>query len=329
MFGNEKALHEETTYLKNEQIRQGKVRHNETVPINRLPVELFCIILGQLDRSELFAYESVCERWSYFVKAFVGQQLVISKRTQVRPRHWFYLNKRCPQHSIMARQDLNVELIENSFMFHLKQLKVCDRSDNEDRRSPFVGVQLINRLINLEVLEMTQLDAGECKPITIRLPNLKHLKISELFGSKVILNCPQLVSFKTESMKNRDDVYSLSISHLYLGEYDHHSSLRMLTNLQYLNVESFDFLNSTKEDYARKIFSNFPKLKEISFSFGSSTRSYFEHREACLDCLQEKRALGRDEVALTFWGISIDSEDQLEYLKYDDCRYRTQINWST
>ena len=36
--------------LKNEETRQQRVQHNETVPINRLPVELFCLLLEYLDR---------------------------------------------------------------------------------------------------------------------------------------------------------------------------------------------------------------------------------------------------------------------------------------
>lgn len=333
------ALDEVIACLKTDQIRQRKVRHNETVPVNRLPVELFCIILEQLDRSELFAYESVCERWSYYVKAFVRPKLAITKRAQVQPLHWFYLDERCPPSSIMVRADLNVELIENSFMCQLKQLKVgnpvVDRVDQKggmvplgwdqkDFGLPVVSVELINRLVHLEVLEISKLDCGECKtkPFTIGLRNLKHLAIGELLGSKVLLDCPQLVSFKTKTMMKRDDVYSPSISHLYLGKYLEHSSLRRFTNLQYLNVASFLYMRI--EDYPR-IFSNFPNLKEISLRLGSSTISYFEHRAACVDCLKAKQASGRDEVVLTFCGIRIDSEDQLENLKYEDCRYESQF----
>ena len=64
-----------------------KVRHNDTVPINRLPVELFCMLLERCDRRGLFAYESVCEKWAYFVKMFVHQNLVIARQNKVQPRH--------------------------------------------------------------------------------------------------------------------------------------------------------------------------------------------------------------------------------------------------
>ena len=40
------------------------------------------MLLDYLDRSELFAYESACERWAYFVKAFVRQKLVILNEFQ-------------------------------------------------------------------------------------------------------------------------------------------------------------------------------------------------------------------------------------------------------
>lgn len=107
-------------------IRQERVRHNETVSLNRLPVELFCFLLSYLDRGALFDYESVCKRWAYFVKAFVNRKLVISRENKVRPRHWFYLDERCPPSSVMVRADLNGQLIADSFLVGLKQLKICN-----------------------------------------------------------------------------------------------------------------------------------------------------------------------------------------------------------
>ena len=69
--------------LKCIKIRQRRTDHNETVPIHRLPIELFCMILEYLGRDNLFVYESVCKKWCYYVKGALNQRL---------PRHWFFSN---------------------------------------------------------------------------------------------------------------------------------------------------------------------------------------------------------------------------------------------
>ena len=108
-------------------IQQERTRHNEAVPINRLLVEMFSIILSHLDRGDLFVYESVCTKWSHFVKLLAGERLVISKwKPKTRPQPWLFLNRLYLPSSVMVRADFAVKLIENSFMFNLRQLKICD-----------------------------------------------------------------------------------------------------------------------------------------------------------------------------------------------------------
>ena len=282
--------------------------HNETVPINRLPVELFCMLLEYLDRSELFLYESVCQRWANFVKAFVRNKLVISRIHKVRPIHWFYLDERCPPSSVMVRSDLNV--IENSFLFGLKHLKIRDQYirdyHTKNKRSlypPLTNLNLINRLTALEVLEISRSPAG-----TISLPNLKYLAISYNmeYPRPILIDCPQLSSFKTKSSNLVFDFSpQTSISHLYVNEFSM-ENFEKLRNLAYLSVIDFKY-NFKSEKYTEGILKGFPKLKAISVR----SRSYSTPDSiAFKELLKEKQALGRAELVLIFCGVRIESEEQ-------------------
>ena len=335
-----------TANLKMQEI-QKRVEHNETVPINRLPVELFCMFLQYFDRSQLFTFESVCQKWAYFVKVFVGQKLVISGKNKVQPRYWFYLDNRCRPEAVMVRENLNVKPVANSFWFGLRQLKICNFPAKHPTRFTFRkrsksilnDLLIINRLTALEVLEVSQLPEG-----TISLPKLKHLAIHNSRSDRLIIDCPQLLSFKIKKtfygMRKFEFSHPTSITHLYLNECPETETFEQLINLQYLNMISFD-VYGTSENYASRIFSKFPKLKEISlrpleerespFSFFLKLKETSVHpnwfvrgdRLSLVKLLEEKQALRRDDVALTFCGVLIKSEAQLDCLVPDLESYST------
>ena len=301
-----------------------KAEHNETVPINRLPVELFCMLLEYLDRSQLFEYESVCKKWTYFVAAFVRQKLVISRENKVRPRHWFYLDERCLPTAVMVRADLNVEPVENSFWFDLRQLKICNSSAKHcsfKAQKPLLNdLLLINRLTSLEVLEVSQLPDG-----TISLPKLRYLAIHNTYSNykPIFIDCPKLLSFKTKmtfyGSLNFEFSHPKSITHLYLDLYADQDTLPKFTSLRYLSMRGFDHDYGTKEDYARSIFINFPKLKKISLRPGRLGAGN-PHFRLFIGLLEEKQALGREDVALLFCGVTIESG--IEF----DCLYPVPYN---
>ena len=314
-------------------IRQKRTRYNETVSINRLPVELFSLILSHLDRSDLFAYESVCTKWSYYVKRFVGERLVISKWNKPTPRSWFYLNEIFLPDSVMLRTDLDVKLVQNSFMFDVKQLKICNAINKSADESDalLVDTEFINQLAGLEVLEVSQLGLGIYQQhLEVNLPNLKYLAIERFRQCHLYLNCPKLNSFKTKMFYySGKDFFSfyflhpLSVTHLYLqkfGSKRHNCNIEKLHNLQHLSISTFDYRFERKEEnrqFSAKIFSNFPNLKEISVQPGSSDYSYYLSRETYESLLKERNALSRTGVALTFYGIRIEDVLQLGCNKQD------------
>ena len=172
--------------------------YNETVPINRLPIEVFFMILRHLDLGEMFQIESVCRIWCYFVKGFVGKKLMIAKTGKLPPRQWFFLDEPCPSRAIMVKNKLDIEPIKSSFIFNLRQLKISDplcKKYNDEVL--FENTQLLNQMVQLEILEISQIHYCGEDPATIKLPNLKHLAISHTYLDLVI-DCPKLTSFRTK-----------------------------------------------------------------------------------------------------------------------------------
>ena len=303
---------------------QSNTDHNETVPINRLPIELFCMILDHFGLDDLFTCESVCKKWRSYIKTAVNQRLVIARRPKLQPRHWFFSNTLCPPRSVMVTDKLDVQLIESSFMFSLKQLKVCDpfvEADYYLEIYPLVGVEFLNKLVNLEVLEVSKISGYYNDPLTIRLPNLKQLTINENRYFDLLLDCPKLVALKAietpwyyygDEERPLDFLHPLSITHLYLDQYStNNSNFEKLTNLEHLSVTSFFDTEEeeTPREYAKSIFGKFPNLKAISIRPNKS--SYPMARETFVHLLKERTSLRR-EVILNFYGIRIDEEAQLE-----------------
>lgn len=305
-----------TTSLKMLAIQRESAEHNETVSINRLPVELFCMLFEYLDRNELPAYGSVCKRWAYFVAVFVRQKLVISIENEVRPSHWFYLDESC-----LPIGAVNVTLVANSFLY-LKQLKICNFVANPYTKQPRQDLVLINRLAALEVLEISQLPFG-----TLSLPNLTHLAIDHLNNPRdyktMFIDCPRLLGFKTKMFargsRNFDFIHPESITHLYLDRYSYKETFEQLTSLQYLSITGFENEYGAEKEYTNKIFSNFPKLKEISVR---PNWLVGRDRLTFIEILEKKKALARGNVALTFCGVSIENEDQLDCLVPDSDSYK-------
>lgn len=184
--------------LKKMEISQRKTDYNETVPINRLPIEVFYMLLEYLDLGEMFQIESVCKKWNYFVKSFVGKKLMIAKTGKLKHRQWFFLDEPSALKSVMVKNQLEIEPITSSFLFNLKQLKISDPlCDEQDYDMLFGNMELLNRMVNLEVLEMSVIRKVGAGEQTIKLPNLKHLAVNHPYV-ELVIDCPKLVSFKTK-----------------------------------------------------------------------------------------------------------------------------------
>ena len=305
-------------------IKRLKSRYNETLAINRLPLEVICLILKRLDYCDLLACEQACEQWNYFVKALRQTRLEIVKKlrvnyktTKIQPRKWFFLDSELQVPSkAMRMKDLNFEVPENSFLTRLKYLRICDpklrHSCPHNVDAPLLDdVKFLNRLVSLEMLEISRMLFHE--DCTLSLPNLKYLAIHHP-GSDLIVNCPKLTSFQTKERIKASDkaikfLFPETITHVYLNSYA--TGFEECKNLQYLSMNSSNFSNKSQEpEYSTThLLSSFPKLTEISLRPGTNYKS---NRKSFLELLTKKQQLGRKYLKLIFYGIRLNDPNQLE-----------------
>ena len=248
----------------------------------------------------------------------------------------------------MVRADLAVKLIENSFMFNLKQLKICDTFYEWEETPDLLlnDTRLINQLVNLEVLEVSQLSPGYVSDplqLEVDLPNLKHLAINRFHGSRIQLNCPKLLSFKTKMFDynkydyqekdwfSLDFLHPLSVTHLYVQTFycqkDAAIDFKKLHNLQQLIITSFDLRRATVKEtrqLSRKTFLDFPSLRKISVQ--PMSLSYSQSRATFVSFLKARSALKRTDMTLKFHGIQIEDELQLKY--HENVHHPPTINFS-
>ena len=257
-------------------IKRLKTKYNRTLSINQLPLEVICLILKKLDYCDLLACEQVCEQWNYSVGALGLRRLEIVKKlrimhkaTKIRPRKLFFVDsKRQVPNKAMNLKDLHFEVPENSFLINLKQLRICDPhlkiSCDHNVDAPLLDdVNFVNRLVNLEMLEVSRMRFDD--DCTISLPNLKYLSIHYL-NSKVIVDCPKLTAFHTKEANDEriKFLFPESITHLYLDFYK--TGFEDLKNLKYLCIGSLDFTHRGVYSTYKTIdfLTRFTNLAEIS-----------------------------------------------------------------
>ena len=307
-------------------IKRLKSQHNEKLAINRLPLEVTCLILKRLDYCDLLACEQTCELWNYFVKALNLTRLEIVKElrvrykvSKIRPRKWFFLDseQQVPSKA-MRMKDLNFVVPENSFLIRLKYLRICDpklkHSCPHNVNAPLLDdVKFLNRFVNLEMLEISRFRFHE--DYTLSLPNLKHLAIHHP-GSDLIVNCPKLTSFQTEDRLNNSDkaiqfLFPETITHVYLNSY--WAWYEECKNLQHLSINSSNFSNESEKsdwmDCPTHLLNSFPKLTEISLRPDVNCSL---NRKSFLELLKAKQQLGRTELKLIFYGILLNDPNQFE-----------------
>ena len=318
-------------------IKLLKSKYNEKLAINRLPLEVICLILKRLDHCDLLACEQTCELWNHFVKALGRTRLEIVKElrvkykvSKIRPRKWFFLNseQQVPSKAMLMK-DLNFVVPENSFLIRLKQLRICDPTLKHDSDhnvdAPLLDdVKFLNRFVNLEILEISRMLFHE--DYTLSLPNLKCLAIHHP-GSDLIVNCPKLTSFQTKERLNCrygsiQFLFPETITHVYLNSYD--IGFEVCKNLQHLSLSSSYFSNESETpEYmhsTKQLLNSFPKLTEISLRPGTD---YTTNQKSFLELLKAKQQLGRIDLKLIFYGILLNDANQLEEKYGGDSYYNS------
>ena len=297
------------------EINQLKSEFNELSAINRLPIELQCMIFGQLDVKDLFSCELVCKRWQQIVLHGLNvRKLVIIRRMKQRPRTWYYSDERCAPNRMILRSDLNFNVLESSFLFGIKQLKICNTSDGHIRPMLVTDTNFINRLTSLEVLEIKRFEKGWSNPEQwhiITLPNLQHLTIEHL-SCRIKLNTPNLVSYQSACLNNNVNfIYPLKITRLCVGRRykERFIQLDPLCLAMFKNLDTLCVDVSECWSYLKKRFFDHLELKELQIY------PRFADTDKVRLCLAQLLALkqqpGRTSMRILFAGVPIEHIEQL------------------
>ena len=325
-------------------IRRLKYELNSLIGINRFPVEVMNMILEHLKTADLFNCKLVCRRWNEFVKAFRKPELIISNLKEARPRRWKFSKEICAKNSTIIRSDLHFDNLENSFLIGLKKLKLINhtlvfQSRFKNHQIPLLNdLKFINKLVNLETLELMRVDFED--EASLSLPNLRSLAVSHLY-SKLKLETPELTNYQGRSLGQVEFVFKEKLTHLCVHQYC--SSIKLLKNLQYLCLKSDAFCRETKSTLNLSqpsndsqssndgqssrdsqllsddhFLDNHPHLKELSIRPANnlSRRTYKLAKSSALKVLEQKRRLKKEEFKLVFFGVLLETEEQLEDFQY-------------
>lgn len=295
-----------------------RFQYNEALVINRLPLELMCMILKELDLNDLLACEQVCQKWNIYVRGLNIQRLIIVKQRpkyksrKIRPRKWFFVEAENGLTSKeMVRCDMKIEL-ENSFLVHLKQLRVCNPRLNplfeaKEDLPLLNSAKFVNQLTNLEVVEVSRFgfDQQDC---LIDLPNLKCLAIHRLSSCRIRIGCPKLSSFRTKERFNESVEFLLpqTITHLYADFYS--PEFAVFRGLEYISLKSSSFHNEHGDNDAVQFLTAFPRLRVIS---QKPSRINNWNESSLQELLKQKVALKRDDLMVIFFGVLVDHPAQL------------------
>ena len=205
---------------------------------------------------------------------------------------------------------LNFERAEPSnspFLSNLKRLRVD--GVERPREDAFKLIGFINRLVELEELEIFILDLNE--KATIDLPNLKVLSLSEC-ERDLKLNTPLLRKFRGHN--RRLVSHPDQLTELWL--YRNFETIREFPNLEVLKIKQ-GLVN-------RHILTELPKLKELWFrchvrsGVRNGSCDYEKEKKRILEILEEKRTLGRADLKIVFYSIHLENANQLDGFEFDE-----------
>lgn len=307
-----------------EELKQLKCQYNDFNDINALPFEMLCLILKQVPLQDLLQCEQVCQKWSEITRQLRIDEVVIAKRGEV-PNYWYHNGQPVQPSSIIVRTDLNFDRFESTFLPGIKRLKICNSSDDSQlNRTPYVplleNVEFLQRLTHLEVLEIAKFKFDE--KVNLTLPKLNFLAIRNLV-SELNLDCPNLERVRIDQADWYPDYpFKEKITHLYLGgSRGLYRNNEMFNNLQYIcwKADSHFCSNPTlPTNRTLKVISVRPKVGRYYYKY--SKRNF-------LKFLEEKRAAGRRDLKLVFFGVLLEDAAQLENLddEGDDFKDLTRL----
>ena len=260
-----------------------------------LPAEMFDLVIGHMDVTELIVCRAVCKYFKQMVDRIKIQDLAIAKSEDsvwkqvlevrsydycfnktvcyIRFSDQFYFVSNDPvyQSRTLIRPDTaaGLRILTNCFdLSELRRLFIVEVRNGE------AHFDLLNRLTQLEHLQIGGIILN-CS-LMLKLPNLRTLSVSRVNcltgGSKIRLITPNLKNFETRRLKGSifEFDYRLSVTLVKVGSLDA-DELFQLENLEVLICERAnqvvwfnDDLESGDEGYETTLnLNNYPNLRRI------------------------------------------------------------------
>ena len=225
-----------------------------------LPIELWHSIFDRLELVDLSSCAQVCKAVYLVVKAYRVREIAFTRGVH----EWFHYATPTIDHKHRLDYSLASILRRSSFNFvYLKRLKIGRKSA--------IDLNVINRFVHLEELDIDLANYENEKSWTLSLANLKVLYLFVLEGfSYVELDTPRLAKVRTFNLGKLEFIHPESVRCIHT--FEHSGKLSMFRNLEYLTLtDCYNRLNF-HHFYVLRSFNQFgvaslTKLKEIHFYY--------------------------------------------------------------
>lgn len=293
--------------------------------INHLPPEMLCAVFEHFGPADLFEKKRVCKLWNRLIATRKIKRLSVDADLVLQER-WYHSNRPCSEGEL-CHPDLFVCHYKTAAFSKLEYLKLNSRLWNKKLN----GFDL-NQLNMLRQLVHLELFYHQNKKLRLSLPNLQVLLLDWPSSyCRIEIDCPKLRIFR-----NRENV------ECGLLPVHHPTTIQVLETATicrkfaaFTNLESLKYSHNDIRFYNKSILLNFQKLKALHFDFSpellvlsyedTTDNDFNETMQALKEFMQQKRSLGRSNLAVYLCGLRLIKDDlsdiQFEFEVRNEMRY--------
>lgn len=276
--------------------------------MNQLPDQLIEKIIDHLPTvTEVLKLKQINKRFRSIVTNLNLISLVISHQKMSLNQRWFYTYDLITSHLLKTIDYSNVQINYQMFS-HLKQLLIISTDyANFEKYNLTKLFQQINRLNEIEHLELIGIKMERSNFVELNLPNLTTLNLERIEIGRITLNTPKLENLKIELSRSLENKV----------KFNHPESIRLLmidffeqvivsfVNLEYLYVAEKLLLEEIHKiervaNQNNLFLNQFPILKELQFYMEKQTYLYL---------VAQKELLKKDKLQIYFCGVDLIDND--------------------
>ena len=256
--------------------------------MDELPVELQCLILKSLPLSDLITCSKVCELWQSIVESFKITSFVISGNDRLPiNKKWFFTQERVDYSYSFLNCKLDQINLREKTLSKIKSIYIY--SVDSYLKTFDIGLCL-NSFEQLEKLQVYYLELETQSQLT--LPNLRIFSASNIKGSLLILNTPELECLKiltSSGLRNVELVYPLKIK--WLETYALDEVIFKFKNLEHLFCK---FIRTPDDSIVHRL------KRLVHLSIDQDPHVFNELKRQCI-------SQGREEtLTICFFGFKFD-----------------------